>query len=192
MKHWKYVCMSIITEVHEWIMILKWYISLGYWLVEEIFTRVNKEYRLRTLWIFALCHFNFYIVGKSTFNSRMNQCSTNRTNGCLEYPRVYALNMEAVAAVRQQPARITNLEVLQTNSTIHKAATFLWFLVIKARKVLQVTSIVTIRHSFHGTSTILALSTTTTMTMIIFSSESPPHYAHMDRYQNCNPYKQDY
>lgn len=126
----------------------------------------------------------------------MNPCSTNGTKGCLENPQVYALDMEAVAAIGQQPARITNLEAVQANSTIHEAAaSFLWFLIIKARKVLQITNIVTTRHSLRGAATLALLSSTTsifTMTMIIvIPSESPPHDAEMDGHQNSNPNKQD-
>lgn len=76
-------------------------------------SRVVKKKPKKTLHhtkdIIASWHFNFYSTRK---RSLMNACSTNGTKWCLENPRIYTMDMEAMAAIWQQSAGITNLKAL--------------------------------------------------------------------------------
>jgi len=141
--------------------------------------------------------YNFYILRSITlvFSYWKNPCSANGTNGCVENPWVYTVQMEGVVAIGQQPAHITNLETLQANSTIDEAATLsslCWccccFLVHKAREVFEVTNVVFTQHSFHSTH-VLSLCSTFFFISIV-PSEDSPHDAYMDNHQNRYAHKQ--
>ncbi|OIT35625.1 ring-h2 finger protein atl13 [Nicotiana attenuata] len=97
--------------------------------------------------------------------------------GGFQEPQIYAFSVKTVVALRQNPAFITHLEIIQTNCTVHWTIDSLLFgLKIKARKLVYIL----LRHadtSLHH------------INVVNSSSKSPQYYTDMNQDKNSDKNK---